>query len=145
MPIYEYAWAIGTDVALMSLTNVETDLSPYTPSSLSIPAPKAQPPNFYPNRTVALDGTVVGDGLATLEWVFDALPVAAFQYIVTTYMTAGGSTAMTINTRLRDVGESTYGRYNCNLEYPLPGEDYIFENGLVIDVILRFRNVRLAS
>lgn len=135
MPIYSYAWATGHDVALASLTNIETDLATYAPGRTL--APRTQAVARFPQRLISLDGVEVGFGDISHEWTFAALPADAFQYIVSTYCNSDGSgAAVTIYTRRHDL--DNYGRYNAYLAYPQPIEDYSYRNQYVLDVRLRF-------
>ena len=143
MPVYDYRWALGSNVALSSLTNVETDLLPYT-HGITV-APTSQPVNPFPVRNVALSGVMRGEGTITHQWVFSVLPIAALDYILDTYLTVGGalvvSRAMTIYTRRHD--RLTYNRYNCNLTLPAGGVDYQFKRGYVLNLTLTFTRLQI--
>ena len=121
MPFYSYSIAVGSSVALASLSNIEDVLLPYT-RPLRI-APRSQPVNAYPVRTVLGSGRERGDGLVTHAWEFDALPAQAVNYLLYVYLFSGGavSTAVTLYTRRHDA--NAYARYNAYAVLPVPGQD----------------------
>ena len=143
MAIYDYRWAIGSNVALSSLINVENDLLPYTRGVLI--APTTQPVNPFPIRNIALSGLVRGEGAITHTWTFSALPIAALDYILDTYLTVNNalvvSRAMTIYTRRHDRG--AYNRYNCYLTLPAGGVDYQFRRGYALNLNLTFTRLEV--
>lgn len=141
MALYDYRWATGHGVALGSLVNVEDDLLPYT-RGVRI-APKTQPVDPFPVRVKTLDGLVHGDGAINHAWTFAALPIAALDYIIDTYLVTTGSQvvskAITIYTRRHD--RLTYTRYNAYLVLPQPDADYTYNKKLVFNLRLTFSNL----
>jgi len=138
---YDYRIAAGHNVALAALVNVET-LPGFAGAGVRIP-PASQPVNPYPNRVVALSGREYGDGVITHVWEFSTLPIAALEYLITTYLSGGtlASAPVTIYTRRHDRG--VYARYNAYLTYPVPGEDYRYTRRHVLDLRLRFNGLEL--
>ena len=139
MPFYSYSIAVGSSVALASLSNIEDVLLPYT-RPLRI-APRSQPVNAYPIRTVLGSGRERGDGLVTHAWEFDALPAQAVNYLLYVYLFSGGavSTAVTLYTRRHDA--NAYARYNAYAVLPVPGQDLEHLRGSKIRLTLRFNDM----
>lgn len=138
MAYYDYRIAVGSSVALASLSNIETLLWPYT-RPLSI-APRSQPVNLYPVRTILGSGRERGDGMITHAWEFTALKQAAVGYLLHTYLFASSvSTAVTIYTRLHSTG--AYARYNAYAVLPAPGQDMEYIRAGVFRLTLRFNDL----
>ena len=138
MSFYDYRIAVGSSVALASLTNVETLLWPYT-KPLAI-APRSQPVNLYPIRTALGSGRERGDGTINHAWEFTALKQAAVGYLLHTYLFASGiSTAVTIYTRLHSTG--AYARYNAYANLPVPGQDMEYIRQGIFRMTLRFSDL----
>jgi hypothetical protein len=138
MPFYDYRIAVGSSVALGSLSNIEDVLYPYT-APLRI-APRSQPVNLYPVRTVLGSGRVRGDGAIDHAWEFSGLRQTAVQYLLHTLLFSSGvSTAVTIYTRLHSTG--TYARYNAYAVLPAPGQDLEYLRAGVYRVTLRFSDL----
>jgi hypothetical protein len=135
---YDYRIAVGSSVALASLTNVETLLWPYT-KPLAI-APRSQPVDLYPVRTTLGSGRVRGDGTINHTWEFTGIKQAAVQYLLHTLLFSSGvSTAVTIYTRLHSTG--AYARYNCYAILPVPGQDLEYVRQGVYRMALRFSDL----
>ena len=139
MPFYSYSIAVGSSVALASLSNIEDVLLPYT-RPLRI-APRSQPVNAYPIRTVLGSGRERGDGLVTHAWEFDALPAQAVNYLLYVYLFSGGavSTAVTLYTRRHELDQ--YTRFNAYAVLPVPGQDLEHLRGGKIRLTLRFNDM----
>lgn len=140
----DYRIASGHDVALAGLQNIVTLIQQQTGRLLLI-APRSQPVNPFPVETPLGSGRVAGDGKPTHEWVFDGLPIAAFTYILTTYLYTTGakvkSKAVTIYTPTFDEGSGVYSRFNAYLVYPIPGEDYEYTRKNVVNYRMRFTHL----
>lgn len=139
MPFYDYRIAVGSSVALASLSNIEDVLLPYT-RPLRI-APRSLIPDMYPVRTTLGSGRVRGDGSAQAAWEFDALPAQAVNYLLYVYLFSGGavSTACTIYTRRHEA--NAYARYNAYAVLPVPGQDLEHLRGGKIRLTLRFNDL----
>lgn len=135
MPYYAYAWAAGWGVALASLANVETDLHPYT--QLLNLAPKSQPVDPYPVRTILASGRERGDGRIDHAWEM-TLPTDALEYVIETKfaLTSVASVKVTINTRRHEMDD--YARYNAWLSLPQSGVDMVYLRRGVLRVTFRF-------
>lgn len=128
-PFYQYKIAANWNVAVNSLTNIES----ITPNGdiYSFFAPKAY--GFYDpgQRKVRGDGTILMVGFPVVTWVFDVITRLQHEYLIATYSTGGNtySGKVTINTRL---GTSTYVRMNAVMIIPKPvevdGPVYAFRN-----------------
>jgi hypothetical protein len=122
----DYRWAVNFNVALGSLTNVEDDLATYT-NGQSI-HPTNPPINHLPIRKTALDGVERGSGKIPHVWNF-GLPLAAIQYIQTTYFIVSSvqvaTRDMTIYTL--DHEANAFKRWNARLYRPVPGQDYTYD------------------
>lgn len=116
MARYEYAWAVGWNVPLNALTNVEDYLYPYTAPRLI--APISQPPDLFPVRIRLGSGRERGDGIPQHDWTFPALPTSGVEQIINDIFSGGTvvSRALTINTPRHDL--NTYAR--CNVYAALP-------------------------
>lgn len=136
---YDYRIAVGSSVALASLSNIEDVLWPYT-RPLRI-APRSQPVNAFPVRTTLGSGRVRGDGTITHQWEFTAIKQAALGYLLNTLLFSGGavSTAVTIYTR--DHAAAAYVRYNAYAVLPVPGQDITYLRGGVFSLTLRFNDL----
>ena len=120
MPFYSYSIAVGSNVALASLSNIEDVLWPYT-KPLRLP-PRSNVVNLYPVRTIMGSGRERGDGTVFHAWEFDALPVAAVNYLLYSLLFSSAiSTAVTIYTKRHETG--SYARYNAYAVLPVPGQD----------------------
>lgn len=139
MSFYDYRIAVGSSVALASLTNIETLLWPYT-KPMAI-APRSQPVNAFPVRTTLGSGRVRGDGTITHQWEFTAIKQAAVNYLLNTLLFSGGavSTAVTIYTR--DHAAASYVRYNAFAVLPLPGQDIEYIRSGVLRMVIRFSDL----
>lgn len=141
MPFYSYSIAVGSNVALASLSNIEDVLYPYTkPRRI---APRSQMPDMYPVRTTLGSGRVRGDGIVTHAWEFTALPKAAVDYLMT-YLWAGGtavSTAVTLYTRQHELDQ--YTRFNAYAILPVPGQDIEYLRQGVMRLVLNFSGLEL--
>jgi len=133
-----YAWAVNYNVALLSLINIEDDLLPYCNGQFIHPT---NPPiNRLPIRKTGLDGIERGSGGIPHVWLF-GLPVAAIQYLMTTYFTVAAlpvaSRQMTLYTLSHEQG--VFKRFNANVYRPLPGQDYSYDviDQLTVDLRLR--------
>lgn len=139
MPFYNYRIAVGHDVALSSLANVETALASYLPQAAR--APRSLPVDLYPVRRV-VNGREVGDGIINHEWTFDYFTRDALEYVIETWLTVSAarvvSRAVTIYTPV-DVDE--YRRFNCVLCLPKPGQDYSRLSPGYGSLKLRFRDL----
>lgn len=128
-PFYQYMIAANYNVALNSLTNIET-IKP-TNDLYYFFAPKAY--GFYDpgQRKVRGDGTILMVGFPVVTWVFDVITRLQHEYLIATYSTGGNSYSgkVTINTRL---GTSSYSRMNAIINIPKPieadGPTYAFRN-----------------
>jgi hypothetical protein len=139
VPFYDYRIAVGSSVALGSLSNIEDVLYPFT-APMRI-APRSQPVNAYPVRTVLGSGRVRGDGTVDHAWEFPALKAGAVNYLLYALLFPGGvvSTAVTVYTRRHEA--ATYARYNAWAILPLPGQDLEYLRAGVIRLTLRFSDL----
>lgn len=135
MPIYQFAWATGHDIALASLNNVESDLAPYI-QGRRLSAPRSQPVVTYSEESESLDNWITQDGASSATWEFDLLPRAAIDYIKTTYMGTNESAEITIYTRQQD--DDTYTRYNAYIAPFRFPEDGDYSRGFFRNVLIRF-------
>ncbi len=139
MPFYSYSIAVGSSVALASLSNIEDVLLPYT-RPLRI-APRSQPVNAYPVRTVLGSGRERGDGAINHAWEFTAINKAAVDYLYTYLWSAGTvvSTAVTIYTRQHELDQ--YVRANAYAVLPVPGQDIEYLRQGVFRMVIRFNDL----
>ena len=139
MSFYDYRIAVGSNVALGSLSNIEDILWPHT-KPLRI-APRTQPVNAFPVRTVLGSGRVRGDGTINHAWEFTAIPKAAVDYLYTYLWTAGTvvSTAVTIYTRRHELDD--YARYNAYAILPVVGQDIEYLRGGVLRMVISFSDL----
>lgn len=108
-PIQDYRIAAGHNVALGSLTNIET-IKPtgadYFPMLQAIG-------NFNQgNAYVRGDGLYSFNGFSSVVWFFAAAQRLHLSYSRTTWCNGGWSGPVTIYTT---TGDTTYARYNANL------------------------------
>lgn len=123
---YQYAIALGADVALNNLLNIQQMLFPYnyvtSNEGRAQIAPVSDPPDFAPVRIQTLDSQESRDGItyAALDmyltspalnfWLNFFWPAAVAS------VTGSISTLVTFNTRQTQFG--TYTRQNCYIIYP---------------------------
>lgn len=140
MSFYDYRLAVGSSVALASLSNVEDILYPYT-KPRRIP-PHSQPVNLYPVRTILGSSRERGDGTVFHSWQWDALPAQAINFFLYSYLFSGGaiSTAVTLYTKRHDAN-NTYARYNAFAVLPMPGQDLEHLRNGVCRLTLRFNDL----
>lgn len=135
-PQYDYRLASGWNVALASMTNIETLLLAVVPLRR---LPPASVLDRYPQRATVLSGRTFGDGPARLEWRWDVLPMAALRRIQDTYLSGSVVSAqVTVYTRDPDAGATSYVRANAYLTRPQPGTDYTMRQNRALDLTLRF-------
>ena len=140
MSFYDYRLAVGSSVALASLSNVEDILYPYT-KPLRLP-PRSNVVNLYPVRTIMGSGRERGDGTVFHAWEFDALPAQAVNFLLYSYLFSGGaiSTAVTLYTKRHDMNNA-YARFNAYAVLPVPGQDLEHLRNGVCRVTLRFNDL----
>lgn len=133
MPLHDYMIALGHNQPYGSLVNIENVTNVKR-------APRHTPIDWNPVRGGVLSGRMRRDGRSDCVWVFDSLPAAGFQQIVSSYLTSGGtvygSTQVTVLTY--DVRAGTYIRCNAYLNLPLEQEDYTYDGGYVQNLQLKF-------
>lgn len=135
-PQYDYRLASGWNVALASMTNIETLLLAVVPLRRLPPVSLL---DRYPQRATLLSGRTFGDGPARLEWRWDVLPMAALRRIQDTYLSGSVVSAqVTVYTRDPDAGATSYVRANAYLTRPQPGTDYDMLQNRALDLTLRF-------
>ena len=136
---YSYSIATGSNVALVSLTNVEDLIWNYTRPRRIVP--RSQPVNAFPVRTTTGSGRVRGDGAIDHSWEFTAIPVAAVDYLMSFLWAAGTvvSTAVTINTRQHELDQ--YTRFNAFAILPVPGQDMEYLKQGVMRLTIRFSDL----
>lgn len=140
----EYAWAAGHNVALASLTAIDT-LGAFTYGGIGVQI-VSNPVIPYPVRTRLQSGRERMDGRIDHQWrIPHGLKIDAVDYIIDTFFASpnGFDAPVTINTRLHDRG--TWARYNAYIRYPMPDEDYRLEQGYVFDLVIRFYALTLAA
>lgn len=131
MAFYEYAIASGFNVALLSLTNVETLLG-YPPN--------VQPVDPYPVRQITLSNRVIGSGTPVVIWTFrDAVPITVVKTIEDTFFSNGVDlwANVTINTRRHN--RSDYERYNAIASLPQPQVNYTYDRRFAFNLTWEFR------
>lgn len=139
MPFYSYSIAVGSSVALASLSNIEDVLYPYTkPRRI---APRSMIPDMYPVRTTLGSGRVRGDGSVQAAWEFTGIPKAAVDYLMTYLWSSGTvvSTAVTIYTRQHELDQ--YVRANAYAVLPVPGQDIEYLRQGVFRMVIRFNDL----
>lgn len=115
MAFYDYRLAANHNVALNSLTNIETIVV----SGRAFTAPKALgsfDPGVFRIRT---DGTLYLAGKPFQRWFFEVITFAQYTYLQSTYCAGGYSGKVTVYTR---PGTTTYARYNAIMRLPKPSE-----------------------
>lgn len=139
---YLYAIALGTDVPLVNLLNVQQMFFPYNRVSLQEPpnavAVVADPVDFAPVRIQALDSSEYRDGITYVSWrlTLNTLGVKFWlNYLFSAAVasrTGSISTPVTIYTRMAPFDD--YTRQNAIAVYPTFGEDgdlqYAHKRGL---------------
>lgn len=135
MALTSYKWAAGFGVALGSMPFVEDDLYPYLRGRRV--APRSQPVDPYPVRTMVQAGYELGDGRIDHAWEMTLL-TDAIEYIIETKfsLTATTYAACTINTRRHE--RDNYTRYNAYIILPKPGQDIVYVRQGVFRVTFRF-------
>lgn len=139
MSFYDYRIAVGSSVALASLSNIEDVLWPYT-RPLRI-APRSQPVSLYPVRTTLGSGRERGDGMVQAAWEFSAVPAQAANYLLYVYLFSGGavSTAVTIYTRRHET--DNYARFNAYAVLPAAGADLEYLRNGKCRMTIRFNDL----
>lgn len=116
MPVLDYAFASGWNVALASLNNVQNHLGSRnrreTGARLIPVAIRASLIDPFPVRRNPLDGGETGDGFVNQDWLL-SLTTYGLDFLVNTYWTNETvvSAPFTIYTRKHIHG--TFARYNC--------------------------------
>jgi len=130
MAQYSYAIAAGWNVALVSLTNVET--------LLGVP-PRTQPINRYPVREKVLSQREYGHGARFHVWEFDeGIKKAKLEILEDTYLTSGTVVSAQVTIYTREHIQNTYTRWNAWLYLPLVNQDYTLDRGLCRNLRVRF-------
>lgn len=147
---FQYAFALGSNVALASLNNVENHLGSVnrrevggalTPVSIVSPLL-----DLFPIRDTLLDGGERGDGLVNHEWML-TLCTYGLKFYLDTYFASGATVevAMTIYTRRHEL--ATYTRYNAKAILPsrINGDIEIIQSDYLYRVRQRFLDLETAS
>lgn len=123
---YQYAIALGSDVTLVGLANVQALLFPYNRVTSADARMQlgvvSDPVDFAPIRIPTLDSQESRDGITYHAWDLMLTSGAVnfwLNYLwsaAVSSVTGSISTAVTINTRLAEF--STYTRQNCYALYP---------------------------
>jgi len=138
-----YAFAVGHNVALANLNNVEASLGSRNRKivgGITYPVSvKSTPINLYPVRVQLGSGRERGDGRVYHAWTLQ-LVTYGVKYLFDTYLAglASVSTAVTIYTRRHEF--DTYARYNAYLVQPAAGELEYIRSG-VFQVQIRFNDL----
>jgi hypothetical protein len=117
MTIYaDYRIAAGHNVALASLTNIEsvtpsTDRQFKPPKSLGL-----RSPGVYRVRG---NGTIYIAGFSSTVWLFEPMTWLQYEYFNSTWLNSAYSGLVTIYTRS---ARNTYTRYNAVATLPKPDE-----------------------
>lgn len=111
-PTASYKIAATYNVALNSLVNIEL-IKPTNDQYFF--APLAIPFGSPGVKRVRLDGTSFRAGYPSVEWRFDVLTRAQYEYLKTTYCSGGYSGQVTIYTT---VSGNTFARYNAVIDIP---------------------------
>ncbi len=139
MSFYDYRIGAGWNVALGSLTNIET----ITPTG----EPTFKAPDVYGSydpgvRRIRADGSLYHAGFGMVQWRFAGITRGQVRYLMETYCANGYSGKVTINTRLDD--PDTYTRYNAYMLLPKLSESqkrsWAFQ-----DYIVRFTRLAASS
>lgn len=123
MPVLDYAFAAGWNVAQNSLNNVQNHLGSrnrITSTSALIPVSiRSSIIDPMPVRTNPLDGGEVGDGFILQDW-FLGLTVYGYKYLLDTYFSSEtvAQANFTVYTRRHQL--ATFTRYNCIAICPSP-------------------------
>jgi hypothetical protein len=111
-PTSSYKIAVNYNVALNSLTNIElirptNDEYFFAPVAIPFGAPGV--------KRVKLDGSGFRAGYPSVEWRFDVLTRAQYEYLKSTYCSSGYTGLVTVYTT---VSGNTYARYNAVIDVP---------------------------
>lgn len=134
MTYYSYGLALGHDIALGSISNIETVLLPYT-NNILLP-PRTQPIERHPVRTAVLSGRERGDGFVNHEWFWGFMPVAAYDFYNDTYFNGVVSVAVTV--LQRNHLKNVYERWNGYAHRPIAGTEFVYDSYRVLEVTQRF-------
>ena len=129
-----YAMASGHNVALGSLTDMAEFVAPYV-YGIYLP-PRSPELDFYPVRKIPISTRTKGGGSISHIWQYDALPVAAFEDMLSTFATPGIANPVTINTPIHT--EQDYRRFNAYLDYPQANVDFTYTSYFIVNIVLRF-------
>ncbi len=139
MPTYSYSIAVGHNVALASLTNIE-NIPQFQYHGAALP-PSTQPVDLFPVRERVLSGKEIGGGTINHVWTWQVLPIAALEYIEDTFLSSGTVTWANVTIYTRKHNQQTYGRFNAYIILPQPNVDYTYRQRRVLNLNLRFRNL----
>lgn len=137
------AVALGSSVALGSLSRIADTLRPYNRRSLSEPARRvgieSDPITFFPNPVTTLDRMETSEGPIEYELPL-VLYALAYQRLGTLWYSGGTvkSAAMTLYTYVAQ--RDAYARFNCIGHYP-DGEDLEDLRGHLLRVRWRFSDL----
>jgi hypothetical protein len=130
MTVYSYAIAANWNVALVSLTNVET--------LCGLP-PLVGLVNRYPIRTRVLSGREYGDGTLSLTWSFGLMSSSLFKSAIRdTLHTNGTVVSAQVTLYTREADGNTYNRWNAWSHLPIQGEDYTYRERFMENLSWRF-------
>jgi len=143
-----YAWALGHNVALVSLSNFATELSYYNRNLDGIAQPagiRSDVLDLAPVRDIPLSGQERGDGTVSTAWIL-TITAAGYTHILNSKFAADSviSVAMTIYTYLHE--KDSWGRYNCHAIRPSPAAgDVQYMRYALLTVNLRFNTLVASS
>lgn len=132
MAFYDYRIALGHNVALGSLSNIE---------NLVRFAPRSQPVDVFPVRRTVLSGAVIGAGTINHTWTWDILPIADLKRIEDTFFANGAVTFANVTIYTRRHNRALYARYNAIAILPQPGQDYEYTRRYARNLRWQFRNL----
>lgn len=119
--LYQYAIGSGWNLPSGSLTNMELL------TGVELP-PRTAPVNPFPITNPVLSGSSQSQGRIDHVWEFSYMSYDALDTFIDTFLVSSGTLyenrQVTINTRRRDRGNTTYARYNAYVHYPKAQDDY---------------------
>lgn len=116
LPVLDYAFAAGWNVALASLNNVQNHLGSrnrLTSTGALIPVGiRSSTFDPFPVRRNSLDGGEAGDGFVNQDWIL-SLALYGYKFLVDTYFASETVTQANWTVYTRKHSLATFARYNC--------------------------------
>ena len=142
-----YSLAAGWNAADGSLTLISEILRAYTVPYMGVTIePKSGLVDTFPIRSQTLDGSQRGDGQISNTLSFAAIPVQAYQYLLSTYFSGGTVVSVKMTFGLAQYGvSSVWQKWNGWFNLPQPFQQGVYDSQYIIGLNILLTDLILLS